>query len=167
MTSEQKDTYPMPAHGWTCFHCGDHFPGDFAGSQLAKRHFGAAVDAIPGCLLRVPDGERTLLRKYRALEQELARVQRELSEEDSAVNRQMHALISKHATELRREEEKGYARGLQDGMKEGPAPNLAVVATIEELDVGGDPFAARIRFQFNPVPVGETLYWSHPEPVKS
>lgn len=48
-----------------------------------------------------------------------------------------------------------------------PAPNLAAVATIEELDVGGDPFAARIRFQFNPVPVGETLYWSHPEPVKS
>lgn len=30
------DTYPMPKHGWTCFHCGETFktPGK------AREHFG-------------------------------------------------------------------------------------------------------------------------------
>lgn len=48
------DTYPMPADGWVCFHCGVRFttPG------AAALHFGAAPDRTPGCLLqRVPPGD--------------------------------------------------------------------------------------------------------------
>lgn len=61
------DTYDMPAHGWTCFHCGETFttPGS------AGQHFGSMPDAKPGCLVRVSVGEeRGLLFSLREAEQE-------------------------------------------------------------------------------------------------
>jgi hypothetical protein len=44
-----------------------------------------------------------------------------------------------------------------------PAPNLRAVAVVEETHIDGDPFAARIRWLYNPVPEGAELYWSHPD----
>jgi hypothetical protein len=51
--AEAAETYQQPAHGWTCFHCGEtfHTPG------AAAQHFGARPDARPGCLVRVQVGE--------------------------------------------------------------------------------------------------------------
>lgn len=45
--SEQVGTYTQPAHGWTCFHCGETFttPGG------ARDHFGATPENVAGCLI--------------------------------------------------------------------------------------------------------------------
>lgn len=43
------DTYTKPEHGWTCFHCGE----TFTKVGVARDHFGAMPDVIPGCMLRV------------------------------------------------------------------------------------------------------------------
>lgn len=59
-------TYPMPEHGWTCFHCGETFktPGG------ARLHFGSTPDAKPGCYLKVELGnERMWLARIRELEE--------------------------------------------------------------------------------------------------
>jgi hypothetical protein len=39
------DTYPMPEHGWTCFHCGQtfHNPGS------AEEHFGEHPRSVAAC----------------------------------------------------------------------------------------------------------------------
>lgn len=57
------DTYPAPAHGWTCFHCGETFKG----SAAAALHFGAVPSREPACLIK---GERGLLMALRDAEQE-------------------------------------------------------------------------------------------------
>ena len=59
-------SYPMPADGWRCFHCGEVFttPG------AARDHFGATPEAATGCLLKVAPGEeRGLLMTLRKTEQ--------------------------------------------------------------------------------------------------
>lgn len=101
------DTYERPPHGWTCFHCGETFktPG------TARDHFGASPDAEPGCVIRVKLGdERGLQFELRKAEEQLARYRAEDSDKD----REMAAMRADHAVALRREEEKGYARGLRD-----------------------------------------------------
>ena len=58
------DTYESPAHGWTCFHCGEtfHVPAQ------AALHFGAP-NAKPGCEMRIAKGEeRSLLYALRMAE---------------------------------------------------------------------------------------------------
>lgn len=63
------DTYEPPAHGWTCFHCGDTFTK--LGS--ARDHFGATPAGVPGCIIKAGE-ERGLLmalRKSEAREDEL------------------------------------------------------------------------------------------------
>lgn len=96
------DTYPTPAQGWTCFHCGETFPGTLAGQHDARRHFGASIHDEPKCQISA--------RRLREMEGQLRRCQ----EEDTDLHREIARLRSEHATALRREEEKGYARGLRD-----------------------------------------------------
>lgn len=100
--------------GWTCFHCGENFPGNLAGQKAAQQHFGAAVDAIPGCRLRMRKGEHSLLRRIRWLEKELGDLRARVQSEDTDKDREMYAMQASHAQALIREEEKGYARGLYD-----------------------------------------------------
>lgn len=65
------DTYAKPAHGWTCFHCGETFK-TLGG---ARDHFGAKPDAMPGCLIRVqPGDERGLVMALRTAEAEIERL---------------------------------------------------------------------------------------------
>lgn len=45
-TWEAQGHYPMPAHGWTCFHCGETFRSPGA----ARRHFGEKPDGATACL---------------------------------------------------------------------------------------------------------------------
>jgi len=49
---------------WRCFHCA----GVFRTREAAVEHFGIAQFDTPGCIERVPDGERTLLASLRAAE---------------------------------------------------------------------------------------------------
>jgi hypothetical protein len=67
-----QDTYPMPAHGWTCFHCGETFktPGG------AQNHFGGNVNGLAGCQIKVGE-ERGLLMALRKAEERAERAERE------------------------------------------------------------------------------------------
>ena len=39
------ETYNMPPHGWTCFHCGEVC----ADADAARLHFGSSEHQQPGC----------------------------------------------------------------------------------------------------------------------
>ena len=67
-TMVKQDTYPMPADGWVCFHCGERFTT----VGTAEDHFGARPRDMAACLIKV--GEE------RGLVMELRRVQAELRE---------------------------------------------------------------------------------------
>lgn len=96
------ETYPTPEHGWTCFHCGETFPGTMAGHQDARRHFGASIHDEPKCQISA--------RRLRDMEAQL----RCYREEDTDLHREIAKLQAAHPVALRREEEKGYARGVAD-----------------------------------------------------
>ena len=66
------DTYPIPADGWTCFHCGEKFttPGS------ARDHFGCEPCADPACRIKVGE-ERGLVMALRKVEAELERYRNE------------------------------------------------------------------------------------------
>lgn len=118
--SDEKDTYPTPEHGWVCFHCGEHFPGDIPGSQAARDHFGEYVYATPACQIwgavkSWRAGYRKLIRALRYAQREQREIQRQLNDDDTAKDRYIYGLMSDHQTALMREEEKGYERGLRDG----------------------------------------------------
>lgn len=92
---------------WTCFHCGETFTN--VGS--ARDHFGGSPMSDPGCFIRVQLGEeRGLQMALRKAEEELERYRAEDSDKDREIAR----MIGDHGPALRREEEKGYARGLRD-----------------------------------------------------
>lgn len=117
---QQPSTYITPAHGWTCFHCGETFPGNFAGSRRARDHFGHDPLSDPACRIKAGE-ERGLLMALRRAEATIKEQAIELARyriEDSDKDRLIHGLIVDHQVALRREEEKGYARGLADGMAE-------------------------------------------------
>ena len=94
---------------WRCFHCGETFTK--AQARWARQHFGADEGALPVCQMRLP-GEHQLLNALRNAEEELARYRAE----DSDLMRALYAMQSDHAQALRREEERGYERGLADGI---------------------------------------------------
>lgn len=67
MAAEIIGTYAMPAHGWTCFHCGETFtqPG------RARDHFGEDPTKEPGCIMKVRlGGERGMLMELRRQERD-------------------------------------------------------------------------------------------------
>lgn len=99
-----SDTYEAPAHGWTCFHCGE----TFLAQSEARIHFGETIDAEPAC--RLNKSERKLAGTVRYLEAQLARYR----VQDSDADREFYAMQSRHVVELREAEEKGFARGVAD-----------------------------------------------------
>lgn len=120
----EADTYAMPAHGWTCFHCGETFttPGG------ARNHFGFDPSFDPACRIKIGE-ERGLVRELRTLEAKYIKLLEETSDESGAVAREFYGLGAKHAGELRREEERGYARGLADGRSERDDEIAELIAT--------------------------------------
>lgn len=96
---------------WRCFHCGDTFTKEQ--ERWAREHFGSAETKTPVCLMRVP-GEGSLLTTLRNAQDELTRYR----QEDTDLMRAIWAMSSDHAAALRREEEKGYERGLRDARLE-------------------------------------------------
>lgn len=109
--ADEPDTYMQPEHGWTCFHCGE----TFTHPNPARNHFGELPEAKPGCLLRMQPGEQPLLRQIRSLERELSDLRHQVCNEDTEKDREINSMIARHASELREQEEKGYAQGLADG----------------------------------------------------
>ena len=99
---------------FTCFHCWETFEvTDFASQRRAQDHFGTAPHAQPICKIQHED--RKLIWRIRRMEEELARHRAE----DSDTDRAMHAMQARHAEELKRVEEQGFARGVADMRKHG------------------------------------------------
>ncbi len=93
---------------WRCFHCDEVFTA----REAAAGHFGVQIDGCAddvACKLNATEG--LLVKMLREAQEEL----RQYHQEDNAAFKQFYSLGADHATALRREEEKGYARGLHDG----------------------------------------------------
>lgn len=93
---------------WRCFHCGEAFTK--AQERWARQHFGRDEGELPVCQMRMP-GEHHLLTALRNAQDELAAYRAE----DSDLMRAIYAMQADHAQALRREEERGYEKGLADG----------------------------------------------------
>jgi hypothetical protein len=95
---------------WRCFHCDEIFTD----REQACVHFGKSQLQKPACQIDVVEFRRTedLMQLY--------------AHEDTDLHREIHRLHAAHHTALQREEEKGYARGLKDGM-ELVAPGWKIV----------------------------------------
>jgi len=136
-----EHTAPMPAAAlpWRCFHCDE----TFTDAESAKEHFGRTQVCEPACTIDAA--------KYRAMEETV----RLHVEEDTDLHRTIYAMQARHQTELQREEEKGYARGLADGKAEQLAAaqdervNLDTVAKLHSgnhwCGVCGAPLSCKER----------------------
>lgn len=91
---------------WRCFHCDEVFTR----MECAKEHFGLHEGCEPGCVERLKGGDVGLLRRVRDLEQQLV----SFLNETGAVEAYVQGLKADHAVALRREEERGYSKGVQD-----------------------------------------------------
>lgn len=94
----------MSRKTWRCFFCDIVLRSEAS----AREHFGATQLSEPSCQLK--GHEHGLVGIIRKQEVELARYRAE----DSDLIRVLESLKSEHAEALRREEEKGYARGVED-----------------------------------------------------
>ncbi|KWC82737.1 hypothetical protein WL58_17860 [Burkholderia cepacia] len=92
----------------------------FTDAESATLHFGRSERQSPACSIDIAE--------YRSMEQRM----HAYNEEDSELHRTMYRMQAQHQTDLRREEEKGYARGLADGMKEHRSPAMAAAAPADE-----------------------------------
>lgn len=100
MSAEQKS--------WRCFHCDEVFTDYVA----AKEHFGAIRFSYGAVTYDTPACQIDP-QEHRRLIAELAKYENE----DSELQRAMAAMQTRHAEELRKAEEAGYAKGLRDGNK--------------------------------------------------
>lgn len=85
MNAPAHDTYPAPAHGWTCFHCGE----TFTQMQRARDHFGRTPDAMPGCVIKAGE-ELGLLMELRRTED----ARDEMGRQRDAANDEAESLAS-------------------------------------------------------------------------
>lgn len=99
----------MPAHEWRCFHCDEVFTNP----EHAQEHFGREESSAPACKIRGSEGH--LITYIRRLEAELATYRND----SDLITRAWMAKEAEHSEALRREEEKGYARGVRDMTKQG------------------------------------------------
>lgn len=108
---------------WRCFHCGEGFTRKQ--ERWAREHFGRDETAEPVCLIRSA-GESALLTALRNAEDELS----QRRAEDSDVIRAMMAMAADHGQALRREEEKGYARAIEDVRRQMIAQGIDPAAVL-------------------------------------
>lgn len=109
----------LPSKEWRCFHCDEVFTDEAA----AREHFGPSELCSPGCHIGIAE--------YRRMEE----LHRAHMAEDSDMHRRLYALRAEHQTALRREEEKGYARGLQDARNEANAHETTDWRAIREREL--------------------------------
>lgn len=104
---------------WRCFHCDATFTREQ--ERWARQHFGDDQDALPVCQMRIP-GEHHLLTLLRKQERELNAYR----SEDTDLYRSLYAMQADRAQALRREEERGYEKGLRDARAEYEAGRSAL-----------------------------------------
>ena len=68
-----EDTYAVPKHGWTCFHCGVTFIDEHS----ARAHFGVTPNSDAGCVLKLEGKDRGLLKKVREQEIDIEKLRLE------------------------------------------------------------------------------------------
>jgi hypothetical protein len=107
---------------WTCFHCGE----TFRSVVDARNHFGIEENSKTACQIKV-SGEFALLKALRNAEAALARYRAE----DSDTLRVLYALEADHAVALRREEEKGYERGVREAREAARLVDIHEAAAYE------------------------------------
>ena len=107
-----------------CFHCDDVFTDKAA----AHDHFGFDEGCTPAC--KLASGLAGMVTLIREQEDEL----RNHRMEETASYREFYALGADHSQALRREEEKGYARGLRDGTKEASARVTELLQSNNEFE---------------------------------
>jgi hypothetical protein len=83
---------------WRCFHCDEIFTS-YAEAEL---HFGRSCMSNPTCTVSAAE--------LRDMENQLERYR----QEDTELHRTLHRMQAEHSVALRREEEKGYLRGIRD-----------------------------------------------------
>lgn len=137
--------------GWQCFHCGEVF--ETVGG--ARVHFGADPTKEPGCLIKIKYGdERGLEMELRKVEAERDALQYQISNESTQADLAIQRMQAEHQIALRREEEKGYARGLDDGKKLSPdctgAPDWNSHNWPAVVFCDGNWFGVRENWKFNP-----------------
>lgn len=101
MTTDEYIMKLREKQGWRCFHCDEIFHNEVE----AEEHFGRKFVSQTACQVDI--------KRLREMELQLVDYQHE----DSKVLRKMAAMEGEHAAALRREEEKGYARGLRDAKR--------------------------------------------------
>jgi hypothetical protein len=116
---------------WRCFHCGDAFTK--AQEQHARLHFGCEDGDLPVCQMRLP-GEHHLLTALRNAYKELRRHRAE----DADLMRAIYGMAADHATALRREEERGYEKGLADGRELPREAQSGATASLPKPPVTAD-----------------------------
>ncbi len=109
---------------WRCFHCDEVFTS----RKYAAEHFGSDEGDTPACRLSHSDGHLvTLIRK---LQRELASYRRE----DNHILRAWDARVMEGVDAIRKAEERGFDRGVQDAKK-----------MFEEEHAAGTPDAEAVR----------------------
>lgn len=94
---------PLASDGpWRCFHCNELLTTE----TEATLHFGKNERHSPACQIDIAE--------YRKMEERM----HSYVAEDSDLHREMYAMSSSHQIALKREEEKGYARGLRDAVQD-------------------------------------------------
>jgi hypothetical protein len=127
----------LPPHGWDCFHCGQHFEPTYFGQREAQYHFGFDDSATPAC--KLDRAEQGILRLLRNKERDLENLQARVNAEDTEKDREMARMASDHGQALRREEEKGYARGIKD-WRQAQAEHFQQVLGDQRVGVTGTDF---------------------------
>lgn len=98
---------------WRCFHCEEAFVEE----DDARLHFGSSELHSPACQIDIA--------AFRAMERRME----SYNAEDSEMHRQISRMQADHSLALIREEEKGYARGLEDAKKHPEELGLCAIVT--------------------------------------
>ena len=107
------NTYNMPKHGWTCYHCGETFttPGS------AKDHFGGDPLSLAACQIKAGP-ERGLLMSLRKAEEEIWRLRNDEDTITRSLIKANYEQQERHSSALQSAGELGYMRGLRDAKLE-------------------------------------------------
>lgn len=92
---------------WRCFFCDELF----SRHADAALHFGGSILQEPICRVAAQEGGLVIL--VRELEERVEDLRQEISSDEN----RHYAREAAHASALRREEERGYERGLRDGQE--------------------------------------------------
>ena len=106
---------------WRCFHCDEVFTD----RESAQEHFGVSQYKDPACQIDIA--------KYRDMEETLRR----FHNEDTDQLREIHALYTEKTTAVRRAEEQGYAKGLEDARKH--PEELGLIQKPAQIQTGWKP----------------------------